>query len=395
LQKHLGKTCPYCQFPIKNEVDITICPKCGIPHHYECWMENTGGTTFSCDCHVDDTVKQNNKIIIELEDLPLDNDGNRLYPSLSATPGNISFHSERSGLSNSLWYLAISGLIGGIFMWLIIPSLGFDFNYYANFSRYNQLLYEMAAFSAIMGGIIGAFLSSVDGITSKVSSKVFSGLLYGLMIGAIGGFIGAIIGQLFYNSVENMEFQSNVALYAMRGLYWSLVGLFIGIGQGIGTGGGRRISNGLLGGVIGGFISGFLFDYFFMVFASASLSGFVAITLFGFATGLSIGMVQEFRKEAWLKVREGATEGKEYILYSDKTIIGSAPQCDIVLIKDSDIAHKHAEIYCSNNTYVINDYHGSSGVWLGNRKIDRGQIKNGDNLRIGSYQLQFFEKKSV
>lgn len=43
---NIGKTCPYCQFPIKQKSNIIICSSCKIPHHKECWQENGGCTTF-------------------------------------------------------------------------------------------------------------------------------------------------------------------------------------------------------------------------------------------------------------------------------------------------------------------------------------------------------------
>lgn len=43
-----GKTCPYCQTPIKPGEQATVCDSCGIPHHGECWQHNGGCTTFGC-----------------------------------------------------------------------------------------------------------------------------------------------------------------------------------------------------------------------------------------------------------------------------------------------------------------------------------------------------------
>lgn len=43
-----GKTCPYCQSPLKSNADVTICSSCGVPHHTECWNENSGCTTYGC-----------------------------------------------------------------------------------------------------------------------------------------------------------------------------------------------------------------------------------------------------------------------------------------------------------------------------------------------------------
>ncbi len=43
-----GKTCPFCQFPIKQDSETVLCSSCKIPHHRECWQENGGCTTFGC-----------------------------------------------------------------------------------------------------------------------------------------------------------------------------------------------------------------------------------------------------------------------------------------------------------------------------------------------------------
>jgi len=44
----IGKTCPYCQFPIKPGDDYVICSDCKQPHHENCWKDNGGCTTFGC-----------------------------------------------------------------------------------------------------------------------------------------------------------------------------------------------------------------------------------------------------------------------------------------------------------------------------------------------------------
>ena len=43
---YIGKTCPYCQFPLKQDSEVVVCAECRIPHHRECWRENGGCTTF-------------------------------------------------------------------------------------------------------------------------------------------------------------------------------------------------------------------------------------------------------------------------------------------------------------------------------------------------------------
>jgi len=49
VKSHIGKTCPYCQFPIKQDSEVVQCPSCKVPHHRECWQDNGGCTTFGCN----------------------------------------------------------------------------------------------------------------------------------------------------------------------------------------------------------------------------------------------------------------------------------------------------------------------------------------------------------
>jgi len=46
--RNVGKNCPYCQTPIKPGVSVIVCPNCQMPHHRECWTENSGCTTYGC-----------------------------------------------------------------------------------------------------------------------------------------------------------------------------------------------------------------------------------------------------------------------------------------------------------------------------------------------------------
>ena len=48
MGSYTGKTCPYCQFPVKQDSQVALCPACKVPHHRECWHENGGCTTFGC-----------------------------------------------------------------------------------------------------------------------------------------------------------------------------------------------------------------------------------------------------------------------------------------------------------------------------------------------------------
>ena len=48
MDAYIGKTCPYCQFPIKPGEEVHKCRQCGTAHHEDCWRENGGCTTYGC-----------------------------------------------------------------------------------------------------------------------------------------------------------------------------------------------------------------------------------------------------------------------------------------------------------------------------------------------------------
>ncbi|MCX7970906.1 MAG: hypothetical protein N3A57_05020 [Negativicutes bacterium] len=48
-----GKTCLYCQSPVKPADQTVAYPLCGIVHHCECWADNEGCTTYGCEGEVE------------------------------------------------------------------------------------------------------------------------------------------------------------------------------------------------------------------------------------------------------------------------------------------------------------------------------------------------------
>ncbi len=335
-------------------------------------------------------VKGKNKIVIDLEDLPVESSMPKVYPGLSGSSTLVSSKVAKVSVSNVFWHLALAGLIGGVVGW-VFTELFID-DTYNIYQTYAEVLAEMSFFAALIGGAIGSCLGAVEGVTSQVSQKTYRGIAVGLAFGFGGGAVGGFLGQIIYGTLGGGYTGNLISQLFVRSIAWGLVGLFIGLGQGIGSGGGKKTTNGLLGGLVGGLVGGFLFDIIGMAADTATISRAVAIPIIGASTGLGISLVQEIRKEAWLKVLQGATAGKEYIIFGDKTIIGSSPKSDIVLVKDISVKANHAEIRLENGAYTINDLNSPDGIWLNNIKISKQRLSNGDNLRIGNYSLQYFER---
>ncbi len=90
----VGKNCPYCQFPIKNESEVKWCPVCKMPHHIDCWKENTGCTTFACTGVINSG---------SFDELKID--------------FGVTNEQEQWHLEKEQWYLSRRGNTSGPFSW--------------------------------------------------------------------------------------------------------------------------------------------------------------------------------------------------------------------------------------------------------------------------------------
>ncbi len=403
-QSDLTGNCPYCMSPILSAERQIICPGCEVPHHDDCWKENKGCTTMGCngrpisnshrsysDYSFDDLAQEYsaNKLVINIEDLD-DEYLERTVSSVttSSDSANASISSYSAG---SIGALILAGLFGGILTWLISLEF-FNYELYVDYQRFDLISSDIISFSAFMSGLLGMVLGSTEGITGKVFSKTIVGMIKGLTIGIVGGGVGAIIGQfvLIMFIDYGLAYSSNIVLF--RAIFWGSVGAFIGFTHGISAGGGERAKNGLFGGAMGGAIGGLLFEFSYQSFDEALTSALIAILAFGFCIGLGIGLVQEYRKEAWFKVLNGPTAGKEYIIQGEKTTVGSSPKCDIALVRDPYIESYHADVRHKDDSYTISTKNDLSTIKVNNKAIRDTVIKNGDRLKMGRYELIFYEK---
>jgi Prokaryotic RING finger family 1 len=44
----VGRSCPYCRFPLKAGTSAHQCESCGALHHSDCWQEGAGCSVFGC-----------------------------------------------------------------------------------------------------------------------------------------------------------------------------------------------------------------------------------------------------------------------------------------------------------------------------------------------------------
>lgn len=84
----IGKTCPYCQFPVKGHEELVVCSECGIPHHKDCWNENHGCTTFGCTGRPSDSSSALNSLNRPSDYIEIDAKEQKRYCSRCGTANN-------------------------------------------------------------------------------------------------------------------------------------------------------------------------------------------------------------------------------------------------------------------------------------------------------------------
>ena len=337
--------------------------------------------------------RRSERLIITLDDLPPENITLQAYkyPGLSHSDEGVNQERKMSMTSlggSAIKQNALAGLIGGAIAWglaeLVLGNNHLDGG--------ENIFISMSIWGACIGAAMGGVLGCADGITGKVAEKAFSGGAIGGTVGLIGGFLGGASGQLIYSVLGGGRNASLGAQILARTLGWGILGMFIGIAQGVPGKTMKKVLNGLIGGLMGGAIGGLAFDFLCGVSNTAVIGRMFAITVLGGVTGASIGMVEEARKEAWLKVTEGPLSGKQFIVYDTITRIGSSPKCEIVLIKDPNVQAEHCRIVCKINVYYIECPQGCT-IQVNGFTTNSGRLKFGDVISVGRSKLVYQDKK--
>ena len=83
----VGKTCPYCQTPIKPGESVVYCSACSIPHHQQCWTEGRGCTTFGCQGQASQVPVQNrfSQTVVDIDVQPEGAGGTKFCPYCGET----------------------------------------------------------------------------------------------------------------------------------------------------------------------------------------------------------------------------------------------------------------------------------------------------------------------
>ena len=92
---------------------------------------------------------------------------------------------------------------------------------------------------------------------------------------------------------------------------------------------------------------------------------------------------------ALLIVRSGPTAGARYLLDTDVTTVGRHPEADI-FFDDVTVSRRHAEITRDATTFELVDQRSLNGTYVNGERVDRATLRNGSEVRIGKFRLNFF-----
>jgi pSer/pThr/pTyr-binding forkhead associated (FHA) protein len=317
----------------------------------------------------------------------------------------------------------IAGTLGGFLGWMLQEAL---INYNAHIIA--SALPGKAAIKAplsggetrmlmlCVGGLIGLFLGSVDGILEGNGRKLWQGAFIGAVAGFLLGSVGYLLGSQLFGALGGSDDGASPGIGSFarqiiaRAFGWALMGLGLGTGSALSSRSPKRIWHGAIGGFIGGFLGGFVFDL--VSTGAAPVQGAlstgprdvggpgraIGFTAIGGLTGFFIGLVDELLKEAWVKVLAGRNEGKDFILSKAVSILGRDERCDVPLFGDVAVAGQHAAIRSDGRRHVLIDAGTPAGTLVNGQRLDKGAellLRDGDMIQIGMQRVLFHERATA
>jgi hypothetical protein len=279
-------------------------------------------------------------------------------------------------------------------------------------TRAESPLRSMLVF-AIVGGLISLMIGAVEGLASLNPGQALKSGLIGLGIGFGGGLAGLIPAGLLYSvsgdlteklaghrlilSLDDLHGWPLFSQIVSRSMAWGVVGMALGLGQGVAMKSKRLVFNGLIGGLLGGLFGGMLFDPIAKLTPAsdtADLSRAVGFTSIGLLVGLCIGMVEQLSKEAWLLLRTGPLQGKQFVVHRSPTTIGGVGQCDIFLFRDPAVQPEHARLTRVGRAFEIEDLDTPGGTFVNGTRVQRRILRDGDTISIGGTELEYRSRGS-
>lgn len=93
---------------------------------------------------------------------------------------------------------------------------------------------------------------------------------------------------------------------------------------------------------------------------------------------------------AELIIHTGAGHEGERFRLRAQTTIGRSPSSDIFL-DDVTVSREHAVVFHAEDAYRIEDRASLNGTYVNQERIEKTDLRTGDEIQIGKYKLSFLE----
>lgn len=299
-----------------------------------------------------------------------------------------------------LTFTALAGLAGGAIGWIPVElaTHGHSLNDAMTAWDFRLMTVSMALLSGMIGGLINAAELQTLELTHAVKSRFIAGFAVCMVL--------SIFSNGFWNEIFNAILNSGgwragqpgsvVYLIVARVAGWTMMGTMLGAGVGLASfslaNPLRSLTNilkGAAGGWVGGFAGGISFDMFGALSGGGLVPRLAGFALIGLLIGLSIGLVQELTKAAWLAVEAGRLRGRQFRLDAPTVMIGRAEENPVGLFGDSGVMPRHAVIERRGDGYTLKNLAVAAGTFINGQRAESANLREGDRIAMGGYELSF------
>jgi len=303
-------------------------------------------------------------------------------PKVSSLPA-ASGTSRRQAVE-VLTALCRGALLGGVAIalgWLLTEVSG---------TARSTSLFGVVVYVAMLGAVFGLVTSAWSDLADRLWSRALERASIGTWVGLIAGALAGTIAFLLYDNLQaETADPSGLRFYLLRVLAWAVFGAGIGAAPGIAERAPSKVANGILGGVIGGALGGAVLHWASFEVAAERDARLLGLVTIGVAIGAAAAVVELARRQAWLRIVAGGLAGKEFVLYHERTDIGSSPKAQITLIKDPSAAPLHACIIDAEDARTI--YAVEAGIFINGQLVGEGRLRDGDLIQVGATTLEYAE----
>jgi len=92
-------------------------------------------------------------------------------------------------------------------------------------------------------------------------------------------------------------------------------------------------------------------------------------------------------RRAVLLLTDGPEPGRRFAV-AGGAVLGRLPECDISL-DDPSVSRRHARIGRQDGVWFVEDLGSTNGTRLGERAVSRGELSDGNEIRLGNVRLVF------